>query len=105
MDERCVMPAEVGNLMGDASKAKEELGWKPKVGFEEMVKMMVDEDIELAKRGKVLVDAGSIDVTNSPENSVLLYLLPLCFLTLCSFLVIHYKISWTHVNILVFLRF
>ncbi|GAB2282819.1 GDP-mannose 4,6 dehydratase 1 [Dionaea muscipula] len=48
----------VDNLKGDATKAKKVLGWKPKVGCEQLVKMMVDEDMELAKREKVLVDAG-----------------------------------------------
>ncbi|KAL3720583.1 hypothetical protein ACJRO7_005406 [Eucalyptus globulus] len=38
--------------------AKKVLGWKPKVGFKELVRMMVDEDIELAKREKALADAG-----------------------------------------------
>jgi GDPmannose 4,6-dehydratase len=42
------------------------LGWKPKVGFEQLVKMMVDEDIDLAKREKVLVDAGYMDAQQQP---------------------------------------
>ncbi|XP_030531084.2 GDP-mannose 4,6 dehydratase 2-like [Rhodamnia argentea] len=58
-------PAGVDQLRGDATKAKEVLGWKAKVGFEKLVEMMVDEDIELAKREKVLVDTGYIDVCNS----------------------------------------
>ncbi|CAN6855117.1 unnamed protein product, partial [Brassica oleracea] len=52
---------EVDNLKGDASKAKELLKWKPKVGFEQPVKMMVDEDLEMARKEKVLVDAGYLD--------------------------------------------
>ena len=36
--------------MGDSSKAHSQLGWKPKVGFKELVKMMVDADIELVKK-------------------------------------------------------
>uniref|UniRef100_A0A0D3E825 GDP-mannose 4,6-dehydratase n=1 Tax=Brassica oleracea var. oleracea TaxID=109376 RepID=A0A0D3E825_BRAOL len=52
---------EVDNLKGDASKAKEVLKWKLKVGFEQLVKMMVDEDLEMARREKVLVDAGYLD--------------------------------------------
>ena len=35
--------------------------WKLKVGFEQLVKMMVDEDLEMARREKVLVDAGYLD--------------------------------------------
>ncbi|KAH0870569.1 hypothetical protein HID58_077591, partial [Brassica napus] len=64
--ERYFRPSEVDNLKGDASKAKEVLGWKPKVGFEKLVKMMVDEDLELAKREKVLVDAGYMDAQQQP---------------------------------------
>ncbi|CAN1122171.1 GDP-mannose 4,6 dehydratase 1 [Linum perenne] len=66
IDKRYFRPAEVDNLKGDASKAKTVLGWKPKVGFEKLVKMMVDEDIELAKREKVLVDAGYMDAQQQP---------------------------------------
>jgi GDPmannose 4,6-dehydratase len=39
-------PAEVDVLIGDASKARETLGWKPKVGFHELVAMMVEKDLE-----------------------------------------------------------
>ena len=41
-------PAEVDLLIGDSSKACEKLGWKPKVGFKQLVKMMVDADLEKA---------------------------------------------------------
>nr|KJB43359.1 hypothetical protein B456_007G196100 [Gossypium raimondii] len=66
IDKRYFRPAEVDNLKGDSSKARKVLGWKPKVGFEQLVKMMVDEDIELAKREKVLVDAGYMDAQQQP---------------------------------------
>ncbi len=45
-------PAEVDHLIGDATKAHEKLGWKPKTSFEELVKMMVDADIEREKRNE-----------------------------------------------------
>jgi GDPmannose 4,6-dehydratase len=45
-DPRFVRPAEVDILSGDASKARRELGWEPKVNFEELVAMMVEADIE-----------------------------------------------------------
>jgi GDPmannose 4,6-dehydratase len=45
-DERYVRPAEVDLLIGDASKAKEKLGWEPTVRFRELVRMMVDADRE-----------------------------------------------------------
>ncbi len=52
IDQRFVRPAEVDQLMGDCSKAKKELGWKPKTSFKELVHMMVDADLDLQKRLK-----------------------------------------------------
>ena len=49
-------PNEVNHLLGDPSKANKILNWKPKVSFNDLVKMMVDHDIELAKKEKVLID-------------------------------------------------
>ncbi|MGZ8932832.1 MAG: GDP-mannose 4,6-dehydratase, partial [Halobacteriota archaeon] len=49
IDPRYFRPAEVDLLLGDAGKAKRELGWQPKVNFEQLVKLMVDHDLELAK--------------------------------------------------------
>ena len=46
VDERFLRPAEVHTLLGDATKAREKLGWEPEVGFEEMVQQMVDWDLE-----------------------------------------------------------
>ena len=46
IDSRLVRPAEVDLLLGDASKARQVLGWKPTVTFAELVKMMVDADME-----------------------------------------------------------
>jgi GDPmannose 4,6-dehydratase len=43
-------PAEVDDLIGDYSKAKEILGWEPKTSFKELVKMMVEADIEIQKK-------------------------------------------------------
>lgn len=48
IDPRYFRPAEVDHLLGDASKAKNDLGWEPKVSFEGLVKMMVDHDLRLA---------------------------------------------------------
>lgn len=45
-DERYLRPAEVDLLIGDASKAKKQLGWVPKVKFKELTEIMVDADIE-----------------------------------------------------------
>jgi GDPmannose 4,6-dehydratase len=46
IDERYLRPAEVDVLLGDASKAKQKLGWEPRVRFEELVRVMVDHDRE-----------------------------------------------------------
>jgi GDPmannose 4,6-dehydratase len=45
IDPRYYRPAEVDSLLGDASKARERLGWAPTIGFEELVRLMVDEDL------------------------------------------------------------
>jgi len=58
IDPRYYRPAEVDLLWGDPTKAKKQLGWVPKVGFEGLVDMMVDADLELAAREKTLIDAG-----------------------------------------------
>lgn len=46
VDKRYFRPAEVDLLLGDCSKAKKQLGWKPKVSFKQLVKMMMDFDLE-----------------------------------------------------------
>lgn len=50
IDPKYFRPAEVDLLIGDASKAKAALGWAPRVHFGELVKMMVDADVELLER-------------------------------------------------------
>lgn len=50
VDPRYFRPAEVELLLGDASKARRELNWEPKVDFQSLVRMMVDADVELAER-------------------------------------------------------
>lgn len=50
IDPRFMRPAEVDNLCGDASKAKRKLKWSPRVGFRELIEMMVRSDIELLRR-------------------------------------------------------
>lgn len=50
IDPRYFRPAEVDLLIGDASKAKQKLGWEPKTKFEDLVKLMVDADIELLRK-------------------------------------------------------
>jgi len=58
IDPRYFRPAEVEVLQGDSTKARTELGWKPKVSFEELLDMMLESDLQLAKQERALVDAG-----------------------------------------------
>jgi len=58
IDPRYFRPAEVDILIGDPSKAKSKLGWEPKVQLPELVKMMTEHDIELAKRDVHLKEGG-----------------------------------------------
>ena len=57
-DPRYLRPAEVDLLLGDPSKAKQKLGWEPTTTVEELARMMVETDLEIAKREKTLRDAG-----------------------------------------------
>lgn len=61
--DKYARPNEVHHLLGDPSKAKKELGWKPKTSFDELVKKMVDSDLEIANREKVLIDNGLMNPT------------------------------------------
>jgi GDPmannose 4,6-dehydratase len=55
LDPRYMRPAEVDLLVGDASKARDKLGWRPTVAFEEMVRRMVDADIRLLAEERELI--------------------------------------------------
>jgi GDPmannose 4,6-dehydratase len=57
-DARYLRPTEVDYLLGDPSKIKQKLGWQPKVGFEQLVRLMVDHDLELARQEQTLAQAG-----------------------------------------------
>ncbi len=61
VDRRYFRPTEVDALCGDPTKARDVLGWKPRVGFPELVKMMVEHDIELARRERTVNQAGFAD--------------------------------------------
>ena len=58
VDPRYFRPAEVDLLLGDSTKAREKLGWKPKYDLQTMVKEMVEEDMKEAKKAKVLREKG-----------------------------------------------
>jgi GDPmannose 4,6-dehydratase len=72
IDERFVRPAEVDLLIGDASKAKEKLGWTPKTSFKTMIHMMVDAD--LARHNKIMRDMeyekNSLDTYDSLQSAL-----------------------------------
>ncbi len=57
-DERHFRPTEVDALQGDASKAGRVLGWRPEIGFEKLVRSMVEHDLELAQQELTLLRAG-----------------------------------------------
>lgn len=58
VDPRYFRPTEVETLLGDASKAKEKLGWQPKITFKELVKEMVREDLKTAERDELIKSNG-----------------------------------------------
>ncbi len=58
IDPRYFRPTEVDYLLGDADKARTELGWVPKVGFKQLVELMMDSDLELAGQENTLIKAG-----------------------------------------------
>jgi GDPmannose 4,6-dehydratase len=58
IDRKYFRPSEVDVLLGDASKARKALRWTPKVGFEQLIDMMIEADMEIARKEKTLVDAG-----------------------------------------------
>ena len=62
-DEKYYRPNEVGFLLGDSSKAQNKLGWELKTSFDQLVNMMVESDIELAKQDKVLLENNLISPT------------------------------------------
>jgi len=58
VDPRYFRPAEVETLLGDASKAKRELGWTPRTSFDELVREMVAADLEIARRDALAREHG-----------------------------------------------
>jgi GDPmannose 4,6-dehydratase len=58
VDPRYFRPTEVETLLGDPSKAKEKLGWLPKITFDDLVKEMIEEDLALAERDSLVKRAG-----------------------------------------------
>lgn len=61
VDRRYFRPTEVDALCGDPTKARERLGWEPRIDFTELVGMMVRHDIDLARRERTVTQAGFTD--------------------------------------------
>ena len=58
VDPKYFRPTEVETLLGDASKAREKLGWTPKIRFDELVTEMIEADLEIAKRDELVKSHG-----------------------------------------------
>ncbi len=58
VDPRYMRPTEVETLLGDPTKARQKLGWKPRISFEELVQEMVREDFKIAKRDSLIEQHG-----------------------------------------------
>ncbi len=58
IDPRYMRPTEVGALQGDPAKAREQLNWRPKMSFKELIRMMVAHDVDLARQELMLKTAG-----------------------------------------------
>jgi GDPmannose 4,6-dehydratase len=68
IDPRYFRPTEVEALQGDATKAREKLGWQPRVKMDELVHRMVEHDMDLALQEKTLTDAGHIFTTRGAAS-------------------------------------
>ncbi|OGA03232.1 MAG: GDP-mannose 4,6-dehydratase, partial [Betaproteobacteria bacterium RIFCSPLOWO2_02_FULL_62_17] len=66
VDPRYFRPAEVETLLGDAAKARDKLGWKPKISFDQLVTEMVQSDLETAKRD-LLIHSSGYKIANPRE--------------------------------------
>ena len=68
IDKRYFRPAEVDHLEGDAGKARRILGWEPKTDVRALSRMMVDSDMQLARRERVLREAGMPEATREDHG-------------------------------------
>jgi GDPmannose 4,6-dehydratase len=58
VDEKYYRPTEVDTLLGDPSNAKKKLGWEPRVTLDEMIAEMVENDLQIASRNRLLIKSG-----------------------------------------------
>ncbi len=68
VDPHYFRPAEVDYLLGDPTKIKEKIGWKPKINFKQLVKLMYEHDLNLALQEKILRDNGHIIAVRGKAN-------------------------------------
>jgi GDPmannose 4,6-dehydratase len=68
VDKNYFRPTEVETLLGDASKAKKKLGWKPKISFKDLVSEMVREDLKLAESDQLMMKSGYKSKINLNEK-------------------------------------
>jgi GDPmannose 4,6-dehydratase len=68
-DSRYFRPTEVDYLLGDSTKAQQTLGWKPRVDFRELVRRMVEHDLEQARQERILANAGHTSVPRGLSQS------------------------------------
>ena len=66
-DPRYYRPTEVDLLLGDASKARKALGWEPKVGFKQLVRLMVEHDLKLAEQEQAARQHQGSSTTDKPR--------------------------------------
>ncbi|MBI1896754.1 MAG: GDP-mannose 4,6-dehydratase [Acidobacteria bacterium] len=69
IDSRYFRPTEVDFLLGDASKARRQLGWRPRMSFPELVRMMMEHDLELARQEQTLAAAGHRVITRGASHA------------------------------------
>lgn len=68
VDPKFFRPAEVEYLLGDPSDTFDELGWKPKTSFEDLVREMVEADMEVARREKIIADMDGQDIATVSQS-------------------------------------
>ncbi len=68
VDKRYFRPTEVDSLLGDSSKAREKLGWKPKITLEELVSEMIENDEKIALQKSILKQYGFNINSNNIDN-------------------------------------
>jgi GDPmannose 4,6-dehydratase len=67
-EARFFRPADISALVGDATKARSKLGWRPRVNFKELIEMMVDADLEIEKRDPGPAECPSVPLSRAPDG-------------------------------------